>query len=90
MGPQHGAQLGLNGAGKGNASAEVAEGKAGPMRGDRVELSDHARFMDSLRRMPPVRMDRVEAARAAILDGTYEQPEVLDIAVTRLLEDLGL
>jgi flagellar biosynthesis anti-sigma factor FlgM len=55
---------------------------------DRVELSEHARFMDQLRQLPSIRTERVEAAREAIMNGTYETPEKLDIAVQRMLEDL--
>lgn len=55
---------------------------------DRVELSEHARFMDQLRELPPIRTERVESVREAILKGEYETPEKLDIAVQRLLDDL--
>lgn len=55
---------------------------------DRVELSEHARFMDSLRQLPAIRTDLVEAVREAISNGTYETPEKLDIAVSHLLDDL--
>jgi len=36
-----------------------------------------------------IRLDRVNAIRAAIADGSYETPEKLDIALDRLLERLG-
>ncbi len=54
---------------------------------DRVELSEHARFMDQLRELPSIRTERVEAVREAIINGTYETPEKLDIAVSRMLEE---
>ena len=52
--------------------------------GDRVELSDHARFLDHLRHLPDVRHDRVQEVRAAIHDGSYETDEKLDVAINRL------
>jgi negative regulator of flagellin synthesis FlgM len=55
---------------------------------DRVELSDHARFMEKLRSMPPVRADKIAQIRAEIEAGTYESDEKLATAMDRLLEDL--
>ena len=57
-------------------------------RTDRVELSDHARFLDQLRHLPDVRQEHIEQIRQAIADGTYETPEKIEIALGRLLEDL--
>ncbi len=55
---------------------------------DRVELSEHARLLDQLRRMPDMRLDRIEAVRQAIQEGSYETQDKLDMAIDRLLEDL--
>ena len=55
---------------------------------DSVELSDHARFFDRLRRLPEARLDRVEQLRQAIADGTYETDGRLEKAIDRLLQDL--
>ena len=56
--------------------------------GDRVELSDHARYLDLLRHLPAVRHERVDSVRDAIREGRYETPEKLDTAISRLIEDL--
>jgi flagellar biosynthesis anti-sigma factor FlgM len=56
--------------------------------GDRVELSDHARLLDQLRRMPDVRSERVEEVRQAITDGTYETDVRLEKAISGLIRDL--
>jgi negative regulator of flagellin synthesis FlgM len=67
------------------------QGVAGTQRTgetDRVELSEHARFMEKLRSMPPVRADKVAQIRAEIEAGTYESDEKLTVAMNRLLEDL--
>ena len=58
--------------------------------GDRVELSDHARYLDTLRRLPSVREDRIQRIRDAIAEGAYETEDKLDEAVDRLLEELLL
>ena len=56
---------------------------------DRVELSDHARLLDEIRRLPDVRTERVQQVRDALDAGTYETEERLNTAIERLLEDLG-
>jgi negative regulator of flagellin synthesis FlgM len=56
--------------------------------GDRVELSDRARWLDRLRQLPEVRTELVETVRQSIVDGTYETPEKIGIAVEHLLEEL--
>jgi anti-sigma28 factor (negative regulator of flagellin synthesis) len=60
-----------------------------PASSDRVELSDHARLLDEIRRLPEVRSDRVEAVREALDAGTYETEDRLNTAIERLLEDIG-
>ncbi|TVQ57104.1 MAG: flagellar biosynthesis anti-sigma factor FlgM [Phycisphaerales bacterium] len=57
-------------------------------RRDRVELSDHARFMERLRESPGVRTDLVQKIRAAIADGSYETDEKIQAAAARLMQDL--
>lgn len=53
---------------------------------DRVELSEHARFMNRLREMPDIRTDRVEEIRQQIADGTYVTDHKLNIAISRVIE----
>ena len=57
-------------------------------KADRVEVSDVARFMDMLRRLPDARVNRVQDARQAIEQGRYESDAVLDQTIARLGEDL--
>jgi negative regulator of flagellin synthesis FlgM len=38
---------------------------------------------------PDIRQERVQAIRAQIASGTYETSGKLDVAVTRLLDDIG-
>ena len=56
--------------------------------GDRVEVSDHARYLDRLRHIPGARFDRVEEIRTAISEGSYETDAKLDEAIDALLGDL--
>lgn len=56
---------------------------------DRVELSEHARWLDTLRSLPPIRAEKVAEIKAAIADGTYESDEKLNTAIDRLLEDIA-
>lgn len=55
---------------------------------DRVEVSEHARFLDRIRQLPDIRMDRVREVRDAIDAGRYETEERLDTALERLVQDL--
>lgn len=56
--------------------------------GDRVELSDHARFMERLRAMPSIRAEKVAAIKSAIEAGTYDTDDKLGVAFERMLEEM--
>ena len=56
---------------------------------DEVEISDAARLVEEARQVPEIRQDRVDAIRVQIAQGTYETPEKLDVAVERLLDEIG-
>jgi negative regulator of flagellin synthesis FlgM len=58
--------------------------------GDRVELSEHARYLDQLREVPDVRSDKVANIRQAIAEGTYQSDEKLGVAIERLLNELHI
>ena len=55
--------------------------------GDRVELS--ARALDQLRQSSEIRDDLVDSVRQAIANGSYETEERLNVAIERLIEDIG-
>jgi flagellar biosynthesis anti-sigma factor FlgM len=59
-------------------------------RGDRVELSDHARLLDRMRQMPEVRQDRVERVRAAIARGGYDSDARINHAIERMMQQEDL
>lgn len=66
-------------------SAEAVSSQAS--NGDRVDLSEHARWLDALRRMPSVRAEKVAQLKAEIEKGTYDTDEKLAIAIDRMLDE---
>lgn len=56
---------------------------------DEIQISDIARLMEEARQLPEIRLERVNAIRAQIADGTYETEGKLDAAVDRLLDEIG-
>ena len=67
-----------------------AAGKSTPARpGDVVEISQLAKFMAELSRLPEIRQEKVSQLRQLIRKGEYTTAERLDGAVDRLLADLG-
>lgn len=70
-----------------------AAGKPSPAAraggGDRVEISEHARLLEKLSRVPAVRQEKVRALREMIESGNFETPERIRGAVERLLQELA-
>jgi negative regulator of flagellin synthesis FlgM len=56
---------------------------------DELDLSDAAQLVDRVREVPEIRHERVAQIRAQIAAGTYETDDKLDIAVGRLLDEIG-
>ena len=54
---------------------------------DEAEISDQARFLEKISKLPEVRTERVEAARAAIAEGAYDSDEKLLEDVERILDE---
>lgn len=65
------------------------EGSNGTPIRDEVQISEAARLAEQSQNIPEVRQDRINAIRAEIASGTYETPEKLDIALSRLLDEIG-
>ncbi len=70
------------------ASRPASPTASGPIQ-DEVQISDAARAAEMVNQMPDIRHDRVAAIRAQIAEGTYETPEKLDLALERLLDEIG-
>jgi len=56
---------------------------------DELQISDAGQLVDQVRQLPEIRQDRVDQVRAAIAEGTYETDEKLEVAVGRLLDEIG-
>jgi anti-sigma28 factor (negative regulator of flagellin synthesis) len=57
--------------------------------GDRVEVSEVARWLEEMNRLPAIREDKVAAAKAAIANGTLDSDEKLSIAVGRMIDEVS-
>jgi negative regulator of flagellin synthesis FlgM len=56
---------------------------------DQLDISPEADFVAQARDLPEIREDRVASIRAQIQAGTYDTPEKLDIALSRLLDEIA-
>ena len=57
---------------------------------DQVEISEHARHLAVLQTMPATRSAKIDAAKAMIASGGYDDPEFLTISIERMIaEDLA-
>jgi len=56
---------------------------------DELAISDVGQFVGQVSDLPEIRADRVAALRAAIADGAYETDDKLNLALDRLLEEIG-
>jgi flagellar biosynthesis anti-sigma factor FlgM len=69
------------------AAPKDAASAARPETRDRVELSDHARFLATMRDLPPIRAAKVEAIRAQLEAGTYDVDGKLGVAIDRMVDE---
>lgn len=56
---------------------------------DELQISAAARLAEQTYEAADIRWDRVEAIRAELARGTYETAEKLEIALDRLLDEIG-
>jgi len=56
---------------------------------DEVDISEAARLVEQTQLMPDIRQDRVDAVRRQIAEGVYETSDKLDVALERLLDEIG-
>jgi len=78
IGPPHSSRV---------AKPEIAPPSA-PIQ-DELQISDAARLVEQVKQAPDIRQDRVDAIRQQIAAGTYETPEKLEMALDRLLDEIG-
>ncbi len=53
------------------------------------KAAEAAGLVDQVKHLPEVRQERIDQIRAQIAGGTYETQQKLDLAVERLLDELG-
>ena len=56
---------------------------------DQVDISVETDFVNQINDLPDVRADRVADIRSQLEVGTYETDEKLDVAIGRLLDEIG-
>ncbi|MCA9152128.1 MAG: flagellar biosynthesis anti-sigma factor FlgM [Planctomycetales bacterium] len=56
---------------------------------DQIDISPEAEFVSQVNDLPEIRADRVAEIRAQIEAGIYETDAKLDLAVGRLLDEIG-
>jgi negative regulator of flagellin synthesis FlgM len=56
---------------------------------DELDISPEADFVAQARELPEIREDRVAAIRAQIQSGAYETADKLDVALSRLLDEIA-
>jgi negative regulator of flagellin synthesis FlgM len=56
---------------------------------DQLDISPEADFVAQARDLPAIREDRVAAIKAQIQSGTYETADKLDMALSRLLDEIA-
>ena len=61
---------------------------SGPIQ-DEVQISDAVLLLDQVNDLPAIRQDKVNQIRQQIANGTYETPEKMQVAVERLLGEIG-
>jgi hypothetical protein len=62
---------------------------AGTAATDTVEISDSARYLGEIRKLPEIRESKVQQMRDLIASGLFETPERIDGTVDRLLAELA-
>lgn len=56
---------------------------------DQLDISPQAAEASRTRESGDIRQDKVAALKASIADGSYDTPEKLDIALSRMLDAIG-
>ena len=57
---------------------------------DQLDISREAEMISRVREVPEIRTNRVAEIRAQIEAGVYETDDKLDLAVDRLLDEIGI
>ncbi len=69
-------------------SKPSAPNQAGQIQ-DELDISDVGRLVEKAKDVPQIRQNLVDRIRGQIADGTYETPDKMDLALDRLLDEIG-
>lgn len=69
--------------------AEPASPTQAVRESDELDISPEADLISRIRDLPDIRADRVASIRAEIESGAYETDAKLDVALDRLLDEIG-
>ncbi len=72
-----------------SASSQPTQQSNSSPQTDQLDISREAELISQLRDVPDVRADRVAHIRAQIESGVYETGDKLDLALDRLLDEIG-
>jgi flagellar biosynthesis anti-sigma factor FlgM len=56
---------------------------------DTVDISDSARYLSEIKKLPPIRADKVQTMKDLIASGQFETPDRVNGTVDKLLQELG-
>lgn len=70
-------------------AAQVDSPRSGNLHIDQLDISPEADLVSRVRELPDIRADRVADIRQQIAAGTYETDEKLDVALSRLLDEIA-
>ncbi len=62
---------------------------AGATATDTVEISDSARYLGEIKKLPDIRDSKVQQMRDQIASGQFETPERIDGTVDRLMQEFA-
>jgi negative regulator of flagellin synthesis FlgM len=72
-----------------SAPSQAPSGSYSAGGADQLDISAEADFVAQARDLPEIREARVAEIRAQIKNGSYETGDKLDIALSRLLDEIG-
>ncbi len=71
-------------------NSQPTQSPASSVRGaDELDISPEASLVSKVRDVPDVRADKVARIKAQIANGTYDTDAKLDVALSRLLDEIG-
>ena len=70
-------------------SAPAAPAARDSLNVDQLDISPQADMVSRTRDIPDIRQERVDTIRQQIAAGTYDSSEKLDIALSRLLDEMA-